>query len=93
MPPTLTSLWPIEEFTMSVIPAVFENGIFRPLKPVELPEGTPVQIEVLRTQNGLPPSSRSPEEEAHIDRLYALLSRRFDGGESDVAARHNEHQP
>jgi len=25
--------------------------------------------------------------------IYAILSRRFDTGETDVAARHNEHQP
>jgi predicted DNA-binding antitoxin AbrB/MazE fold protein len=77
---------------MSIIPAVFEHGIFRPLKPVELPEGTQVQIEISTPQNGTAPP-RSPEEEAHIDRVYQLLSLRFDGGESDVAARHSEHQP
>jgi hypothetical protein len=25
--------------------------------------------------------------------VYAVLSKRFNSGESDVAARHNEHQP
>ena len=28
-----------------------------------------------------------------LDEIYALLSERFDSGEHDVAARHNEHQP
>jgi len=75
---------------MSAIPAVFEHGIFRPLQPVELPEGTRVQIEVSAAQA---PIARSAEEDAHLDRVYKLLSLRFNGGEKDVAARHNEHQP
>ena len=77
---------------MSAIPAIFEHGIFRPLAPVELPDGTQVQIEVSMRGSVAPPH-RSPEEEAHIDRVYGLLSLRFNGGEKDVAERHDEHQP
>ncbi len=33
------------------------------------------------------------EEDEHLDAIYALLEARFNSGESDVAARHNEHQP
>jgi predicted DNA-binding antitoxin AbrB/MazE fold protein len=78
---------------MPIITAIFEKGIFRPLGPVVLPEGSQVHVEIPAPQNEATPPERSPEEEAHIDRVYELLSRRFDGGESDIAARHDEHQP
>ncbi len=32
-------------------------------------------------------------EKPDLNDIYDLLSARFDSGESDVAARHNEHQP
>jgi predicted DNA-binding antitoxin AbrB/MazE fold protein len=78
---------------MQTIAAIFEHGIFRPLTPVELPEGAQVALEISTKPNGSVPPPRSPEEEAHIERVYGLLSLRFDGGEKDIAARHNEHQP
>ncbi len=78
---------------MPVIPAIFEKGIFRPLTPVDLPEGSKVNVELPASKGAVAPAERTPAEEAHIDRVYEILSRRFDGGEKDVAARHNEHQP
>jgi predicted DNA-binding antitoxin AbrB/MazE fold protein len=30
---------------METIAAVYENGVFKPLRPVQLPEGTPVRVE------------------------------------------------
>jgi len=33
------------------------------------------------------------QREKSLTELYAILSLRFDGGESDVAARHEEHLP
>jgi predicted DNA-binding antitoxin AbrB/MazE fold protein len=78
---------------MPVITAIFEKGIFRPLGPVELAEGSQVQVEIPAPTKDAAPSERTPEEEAHIDRIYEILSRRYDGGEKDVAARHNENQP
>lgn len=68
---------------MPVIPAVFENGVFRPLGPVELPEGSRVQVEVPAPHAAAP---RTPAAEAHIDRVNAILSKRFYGGEPDAAA-------
>jgi hypothetical protein len=35
----------------------------------------------------------SPREKAELDEVYAILSKRFDSGETDVAAQHDEHQP
>lgn len=68
------------------IRAVYENGVFRPTEPVELPERAEVEFEprVLAS---------SPEESPALSRVYRVLSRRHDSGESDVAERHNEHQP
>jgi len=67
---------------MPVIHAVYENGVFRPTDPVDLPESSEVELRVVT----LPP-------EKQLDAIYTLLGARFESGEDDVAARHNEHQP
>ena len=61
--------------------AVFEKGIFRPLEPVGLPEACEVEFE---------PRLVEPRKMADV---YRVLSERYESGENDVAARHNEHQP
>ena len=78
-------LHPARSVYMSVIHAIYENGVFRPKEPVDLPESTEVEVE-LRMVN---PSSG----EKQLDAIYTLLGARFESGESDVAARHDEHQP
>lgn len=70
---------------MLVIHAVYENGVFRPKEPVDLPESSEVEVE-LRT---VAPSSG----EKRLDVIYSLLGARFESGEGEVAARHDEHQP
>ena len=65
--------------------AIYENGVFRPTQPVDLPEPCNVEVEV-RTVEGEP-------HRPSLDDVYEILNARFDSGESDVAARHNEHQP
>jgi predicted DNA-binding antitoxin AbrB/MazE fold protein len=67
------------------IHAVFENGVFRPVDPVDLPDRCEVEFEVREVK----PDSRRPS----LDEVYAILGKRFDSGEPDVAARHDEHQP
>jgi predicted DNA-binding antitoxin AbrB/MazE fold protein len=69
---------------MSTVHAIFEDGVFRPREPVELPEGSEVEFEprIVHSVNG-----------DGLSRVYEILSRRFDSGETDVAERHNEHQP
>jgi predicted DNA-binding antitoxin AbrB/MazE fold protein len=65
--------------------AVYENGVFRPIGPVDLPERCEVEVEVRKvTPEATPPS---------LDDVYAILGRRHSSGEHDLAARHNEHQP
>jgi predicted DNA-binding antitoxin AbrB/MazE fold protein len=65
--------------------AIFENGVFRPVEPVDFPERCQVRVEVQ--------SVEAAQEEASLDEVYAILGKRFNSGESDVAARPNEHQP
>lgn len=66
---------------IETIHAVFENGVFRPIGPVKLPESCEVEFEprlVSRRQ---------------MDEVYRVLNERYSSGQRDVAARHNEHQP
>jgi predicted DNA-binding antitoxin AbrB/MazE fold protein len=70
---------------VKAIHAIYENGVFRPIEPVELPEACQVVFE--------PKVVGTPQNGASLDDVYALLNRRFSSGESDVAARHDEHQP
>jgi predicted DNA-binding antitoxin AbrB/MazE fold protein len=74
------------------IRAVYENGVFRPMEPVELPEGTVVQLqapdEVVDVRALAPPGT-----DEGLIRIYECLAQRYDTGERDLAERHNEHQP
>jgi predicted DNA-binding antitoxin AbrB/MazE fold protein len=69
---------------MRVIHAIFEKGVFRPTEPVDLPEASEVEVE-LRVMK--------PSKGKRLDTIYSILEARFESGESDVAARHDEHQP
>ena len=66
---------------MNSIHAIFENGVFRPLAPVELPEACEVEFE---------PRLVRP---AQMSEVYRILAERYASGETKVAERHNEHQP
>jgi predicted DNA-binding antitoxin AbrB/MazE fold protein len=70
---------------VKTVHAIYENGVFRPTEPVELPEASHVVFEPKLVDAG----SSVPS----LDEVYALLSQRFDSGQFDVAARHDEHQP
>jgi predicted DNA-binding antitoxin AbrB/MazE fold protein len=74
---------------MRSITAIFENGIFRPLEPVDLPEHSRVEFEP-RLQ-GQAPEAQPPT--AGDQRIREVLSRRYHSGHHDTAERHNEHQP
>ena len=71
--------------SMSSLRAIYEHGVFRPLETVDLPESSEVLIEPLIVAAPLSPTGRQ--------RIYQILGQRFDSGEDDVAARHDEHQP
>jgi predicted DNA-binding antitoxin AbrB/MazE fold protein len=77
---------------MATITAIYENGVFRPLDPVDLPEGTSVQVqapdEVLNVRALVPPGT-----DEDLIRIYECLAPSYDTGDPEAAARHNEHQP
>jgi len=68
------------------IHAIYENGVFRPTEPVSLPERTHVEFDPRVIAPGA-------DDAAAQRRIFELLSRSYDTGETDAAARHNEHQP
>jgi len=59
--------------------------MFRLTEKVDLPDPCEVDVEV-RHFNDKP-------GKPSLDDVYAILSKRINSGEPDVAARHNEHQP
>jgi len=67
------------------IHVIYENGVFRPTEKVDLPDRCEVEVEIRQVQEKAEPPT--------LDDVYALLSERFPTGESDLAERHNEHQP
>lgn len=69
----------------TAIHAIYENGVFRPVQPVDLPDRCEVEVEVR--------SIKTEPQRPSLDDVYAILSERFDSGERDVAAHHDEHQP
>jgi predicted DNA-binding antitoxin AbrB/MazE fold protein len=71
---------------MTVIDAIYKNGIFQPTGRVELPDDCRVRLQV-------EPIEAPPEEIKAMEAVYEIMSRRFHSGRHDVAERHNEHQP
>jgi len=69
---------------MKTIHAVYENGVFRPLEAVDLPESCEVEVV---------PRETADASTASVDPLLRILTTNYDSGDPDVAARHNEHQP
>ena len=67
-----------------MIEAVYENGVFRPLTPVDLDEGCRVSVEPLK-------KVRPSDDE--LPSVHEILSRRYRSGHTDTAARVDEHQP
>jgi predicted DNA-binding antitoxin AbrB/MazE fold protein len=85
---------------MKPIHAIYENGVFRPTEPVDLPEHTEVKVEPTTSKRGAKkgrqlPSAVLPEilKQHPQYRTLEILSHRYDTGESDLAARIDEHQP
>jgi predicted DNA-binding antitoxin AbrB/MazE fold protein len=70
---------------MKTVHAIFENGIFRPTEAIQLPEKSVVEFE--------PRLIAASGADDHLDRVYVILSQSFDSEQSDLAARHDEHQP
>ncbi len=71
---------------MKTIHAIYENGVFRPTTPVNLPEGSEVRIEP-------EPMSETAGPSPHLGRIYELLSQPEDTGDPHLSTGHDEHQP
>jgi predicted DNA-binding antitoxin AbrB/MazE fold protein len=76
---------------MVTIHAVFQNGVFRPVDPVDLPDNTPVAFEPRILADA--PEASPPSLSEGLAKVYEVLGKRFASGHTDTAARHNEHQP
>lgn len=70
---------------MKTVAAIYENGVFRPLEKIELPEAS--QVSVLVPDDSRPPMSPT------LSAVYEVMAERYDSGHHDTAERHNEHQP
>ena len=70
------------------IHAIYENGVFRPVEPVDLPDRCEVEVEVRQVKE----ETKPPGVSEGLAKIYAILGQRFDSGHGDTAARHNEHQ-
>jgi hypothetical protein len=72
---------------MQSFKGICKNGVIRFPGLVDIPEGAKVTVVVIdASPTQSPLGSNSPE-------LYEILSRSYDTGVTDLAARHNEHQP
>jgi len=79
---------------MKAIHAIYENGVFRPLDQVNLPNHTKVEIVPLPVRQHEKTDEKTPDANLkHQDRVYGILSQSFDTDQPDLAERHNEHQP
>ncbi len=78
---------------MNTVHAIYENGVFRPLVPVELPEHTPVSFEVRIEAEPAGSNAPAPALPPGLAKVYAILGERYESGHADTAARHDEHQP
>ena len=70
---------------MKNVHAIYENGVFRPLGQVDLPDRTEVEF--------VPRPIGKKSDSDRLDQTYAILSQSFDTDDTELAQRHNEHQP
>jgi predicted DNA-binding antitoxin AbrB/MazE fold protein len=70
---------------MKPVHAHFENGIFRPTEQVDLPENCEVVFSPTIV-------GQQPTNGSRCGEIYAILSRSYETGQSDLAARHDELQ-
>jgi predicted DNA-binding antitoxin AbrB/MazE fold protein len=77
---------PLENLAMQApIPAVFENGVFRPLREIDLPEHQQVQLTVAP----LSTEERGSEDPRDVDPLVGL---RVETGIRDLAEHFDEYR-
>jgi predicted DNA-binding antitoxin AbrB/MazE fold protein len=67
--------------TMMAVRAVYENGVFKPASPVNLPERAEVELEIVALET---------EAIERLPPLAQILSRRYSTGQTEAAERHDE---
>jgi len=78
---------------MTAIRAIYENGVFRPLRPVGLPEGAPVELIVVE---GTPDSADKAgslvgeELAALLDQVASLPYSPHPDRRTDISERHDD---
>jgi len=55
-----------------------------------IPDGQEVEVQI---QIIPPTATQTPEMSEAQAKIYEILGERYDSGRSDLAERHNEHQP
>jgi predicted DNA-binding antitoxin AbrB/MazE fold protein len=76
---------------IKTVHAIYANGVFQPVEPVDLPEQTVVQFEPRVMADA--PATTQGTMTAGLAKVYEILGRRHSSGFTDTAERHNEHQP
>jgi len=76
---------------VSAIQGIYENGMVRLLEPVDLPEGS--RVEIIPKRRTAPVTEIDFTKHRDMTAIYEILSRRYSSGRSDISERHNEHQP
>ena len=71
--------------------AIYEDGVFKPAGPVDLPDGAEVELEVRIVEPQTPENLTRQEQNQR--QIFEILSRSYDTGDATLAERHNEHQP
>lgn len=74
---------------MQSLDAIYAAGVFRPTGEVSLPDQSRVRI----TFEPIDAAEAERERLESLEAIYEVLDQRYSSGETDVAARHNEHQP
>lgn len=81
---------------MSTIHAIYEDGVFKPVAPVELPEHSAVEFEPRLVEPTIASNGNStesvPNGEKPVKTIWDFLDKRFSSGHHDTAAKHDEHQ-
>jgi predicted DNA-binding antitoxin AbrB/MazE fold protein len=72
--------------------AVFKNGVFTPVEPVDLPENTRVAFQARVLETRATEANEIERQAESTKRLMAILLQSSPSGETDSAERHNEHQ-
>lgn len=87
---------------MPPIEAIYQDGVFRPIHPVKLPEGARVEVNVMeqteqaqeQTQLGQPVNAAQPlvgeELVALLDQVAALPYTPDPDGRTDISTRHDD---